>query len=146
MPVIVVGADTERGIQLLDALGAHQREVRAFISDASHTGPLRRLGVKVAVGDVSDDSHVGAAAIGAHTAVLMVEAASDERERSFAASGAETLAKWWDAMAEASVKRILWVGDPPERPSSPAIPSAIVDPHLPDWIDEIRRLDDALAI
>ena len=62
MPVIVVGADTEPGRVVLQALLEPGREVRAFVSDEKVAEQLRALGVKVALGDVSDDSHLEGAA------------------------------------------------------------------------------------
>jgi uncharacterized protein YbjT (DUF2867 family) len=86
MPVIVVGADTSQGRAVVEGLLEPGREVRAFVSDPDAGAELRELGVKVALGDVSDDSHVQGACTNCFTAVLVTEAARDGRERSFASS------------------------------------------------------------
>ena len=57
------------------------REVRAFVSGASQGTELRQMGIKVAVGDVSDDSHIEAASMNCFTAIMIAEAAHDARER-----------------------------------------------------------------
>ena len=91
MPVIVVGADTEPGRVVLQALLEPGREVRAFVSDEKVAEQLRALGVKVALGDVSDDSHLEGAATNCFSAVLITQASSDGRERSFATSSVERI-------------------------------------------------------
>ena len=91
MPVIVVGADTPKGRAVIEGLVEPGREVRAFVSDPDAGAELRELGVKVALGDVSDDSHVQGACTNCFTAVLMTEAAFDGRERSFATSESQVL-------------------------------------------------------
>ncbi len=58
MPVIVVGADTPQGRAVVEGLVEPGREVRAFVSDPIVGAELRDMGVKVALGDVSDDSHI----------------------------------------------------------------------------------------
>lgn len=116
MPVIVIGADTVPGLAIIDAVSAPHREVRGFVSDLETAKRLRLLGVKTAVGDVSDQSHVAAASLGCFTAVLVAEAARDERERAFADSAETVLAGWAQAVIEAGVHRAIWVidGQPPE--------------------------------
>ena len=73
MPVIVVGADTSKGRAVVEELVAPGREVRAFVSDPGAGAELRELGVKVALGDVSDDSHVQGACMNCFTAVLITD-------------------------------------------------------------------------
>ncbi|HSF87519.1 MAG TPA: hypothetical protein VLG28_17910 [Acidimicrobiia bacterium] len=111
MPVIVVGADTEVGRAAVDALLPDAAEVRAFVTDPNAIDPLKALGVKVAVGDVSDGSHVGGAALNAFCAVLVQEAATDERERSFANTVKEVIAAWAEGLRDSDVHRTIWVGD-----------------------------------
>ena len=81
MPVIVIGADTPGGEEIVSRLLAREGQVRAFVTDRLVAERLKPLGVKVATGDVSDDSHVGAAATRCFSAVLLTAAASDDRER-----------------------------------------------------------------
>ncbi len=111
MPVIVIGADTPLGDAITGALSAGGGEVRAFVSSPEVARRLRKAGVKAAVGDVSDASHVGAAAIGCFSAIVIPEAAFDNRERSFADSAADIIAGWALALSEASVQRLIWVED-----------------------------------
>lgn len=111
MPVIIVGADTSLGAAILDALLPQAAELRAFVSDVRAAERLKARGVKVAVGDVSDDTHVGGAALNTFCAILVADAAEDERERSFAASRDDVAAAWAAALAAAGTKRAIWVGD-----------------------------------
>lgn len=116
MPVIVVGADTPEGSEAVEALLGRQGEVRAFVSDPSSAKNLKAKGVKVALGDISDASHVGGAALNTFSAVLISTAAEDERERSFARSTAEVLSAWAEALRDAGTNRMIWVGAGPEVP------------------------------
>ena len=107
MPVIVIGADTPLGGPVADALLGRQGEVRAFVTDPEVGIALKQRGAKVATGDVSDESHVAAASTGAFCAVLIPDAAYDERERSFAPDGETVLDGWVSAVAEAGVRRVV---------------------------------------
>lgn len=68
------------------------------------------------MGDVSDGSHVGGAAIGAFSAVVVASAAHDDRERHFAPTPAAVFAQWADGLKDAAVGRIIVVGRPDEIP------------------------------
>jgi putative NADH-flavin reductase len=143
MPVIVVGADTVIGTLVAEALAGRSAEVRAFVTDPSTAPSLRELGIKVAVGDVSDGSHIGGAAHGCFSAVLLTEAASDARERSFANGADEVLEAWHGAIAEAGITRAIWVGRTPPRDSAPE--SVVLDPAgrpAAEVVTEIVDLDD----
>jgi putative NADH-flavin reductase len=128
MPVIVIGADTPLGEVIMDALLPRQGEVRAFVSSPDAAASLKRRGVKVALGDVSDGSHVGGAALNAFCAVLVEEAATDERERSFAADPDAVMAAWVEGLNDAGVKRVIVVGSPHGHRDSLRAPTAVVDP------------------
>ena len=111
MPVIVVGADTDLGTAIIEALRPEAAEVRAFVTDVDTAERLKARGVKVAVGDVSDGSHVGAAARNAFCAILLAEATTDDRERAFAATPSKVVTAWADALRGAGTARVIWVGD-----------------------------------
>jgi nucleoside-diphosphate-sugar epimerase len=142
MPVIVVGADTPRGRAVVEELVEPGREVRAFVSDPNAGANLRELGVKVALGDVSDDSHVQGACMNCFTAVLMTDAARDERERSFATSEVKVLEGWAAAAAASGVTRVIWVHDG-EPPPVRVREVRTVSPDHPDLAAEVAALDDA---
>lgn len=120
MPVIVVGADTPVGDAIVDLVLDNAVEVRAFISDESRKGDFKRRGAKVATGDVSDASHVEGAALRCFCAVLVMEAATDGRERSFAEDGQAVVAGWAEAIIGAGVHRTIWVGSPAELSEVPS--------------------------
>ena len=145
MPVIVVGADTEVGESILDTLHEPRREIRVFISDPERVASYKSRGYKVALGDVSDDSHVEGAATRCFSAVLIGEAARDERERSFADTPEAIFKGWATAVANSQVQRVIWVGvdDPPETRSREV---AKVDGSMDDVAERVANLDDAQSI
>ena len=150
MPVIVVGADTPLGSRLVAALGGRSGEIRAFVSDEGTGASLRERGLKVAVGDVSDASHVGAAASGCFAAVLVEACAADGRVLDFAPDPASAVGGWAVAVAEAGVRRVIWVGgDPPAsvRTAAPEFAAVRADLLPPGEVAaEVARLDDALTL
>lgn len=117
MPVIVIGADTPIGASVIDALLPREGEVRAFVSDVATGLALKERAAKVAIGDVSDGSHVGGAALNTFCAIVVTEAAVDDRERSFAGDPAAVVAAWAEGLADASVTRLIVV-DHPDVPIS----------------------------
>lgn len=145
MPVIVVGADTGPGRSILDRLAHPDREIRAFVSDETTAADLKERGVKVAIGDVSDESHVEGASLRCFSAVLVTEAAGDARERSFASTSGEVLEGWARAVSNSQVKRVIWVTDD-EPPPAGISEVAIVDPADPDLAERVAALDDAQRI
>ena len=145
MPAIVVGADTPDGLAILDGLNEPLREVRAFVTDESVGAELKERGFKVAIGDVSDESHVEAAAMRCFTAILVTEAASDDRERSFLDNPDDVTESWARAVAASHVTRVIWVTDS-EPPSVGTREVAQVSPTNPDLVAEVVRLDDAQTI
>lgn len=145
MPMIVVGADTESGRRILEGIDGPEREIRVFVTDPDQAADYKARGFKVALGDVSDDSHVEAAATRCFSAVLIAEAAGDERERSFAENAHEVLIGWAEAVSRSSVRRVIWVsGEEPPRTRVDEV--AVVDPTLPDLADQVVALDDAHSI
>ncbi|HEX6287069.1 MAG TPA: hypothetical protein VFZ80_06260 [Acidimicrobiia bacterium] len=145
MPMIVVGADTTPGAVLLSQLDASAREIRVFVTDEARGLELKGAGFKVATGDVSDDSHVEAAATRCFSAVLISEAAHDDRERSFARNAADVLEGWAKAVSNSKVRRVIWVtdGDYPDT-SVPEV--AVVDPSETDFARKIVDLDEAAKL
>lgn len=143
MPVIVVGADTPQGTAILESLLDPQREIRAFVSDEAAAIRFREKGVKVALGDISDDSHIEAAAARCHTAILMTNAIDDGRELAFAKNTDQVLDRW--ASAVGSVKRVIWIhtGEPPPVKAEE---SATVHPDDPDLVVKVIDLDEARSL
>lgn len=147
MPVIIVGADTPVGSSIVDALLEPDREVRAFVTDVEVGARLKSAGVKVALGDVSDPSHIGGACLRCFSAVFVTEAAHDGRERAFASDRTTILAGWADAAREASVARVIWVDEAGGLPDTNIDQTVVVDPTVvADVASEVARLDDARAI
>lgn len=145
MPVIVVGADTAPGRAVVDALADPRREIRVFVSDEDDAAAYRERGIKVALGDVSDESHIEAASGMCFTAVLVTEAAVDGRVRSFAEDAQGVLEAWARAVASARVRRVIWISDA-EPPSTDAPEVATVNLYDSDLAGRVAALDDAQRI
>lgn len=148
MPVIVIGADTPIGRAVVEGFDPHRREVRAFVTDPAAGAALKERGYKVAIGDLSDDTHVGGASRRAFSAVLIADAATDDRERSFASGRTEVVGAWARALAEAGVRRIIWVEpgatEPPQALSGAADEIAVVgDRDRDEAVSNVVRLDGA---
>ncbi len=145
MPVMVVGADTPEGNLIVMSLVQPEREVRAFVTDPQAAADLRRVGVKVAVGDVSDESHIAGACLNCFTVVLVGRAATDDRPRAFARSEEEVLSLWASGVTSAGVARVIWVHD--DDPPAVAVPEmAVADPARSDLVEEVCRLDDVAVL
>jgi len=145
MPVIVVGADTSPGRAVVDELADPRREIRVFVSDEDDAAAYRERGVKVALGDVSDESHIEAAAGMCFTAVLVTEAAVDGRVRSFSDDAKGVLEAWARAVANAGVRRVIWISDA-EPPPTDAREVATVSLQDSDLAARVAGLDDAQRI
>lgn len=145
MPVIVVGADTTEGAAIIERLYSPNREVRVFVTDEPTGLELKARGFKVAIGDVSDESHVEAASTRCFSAVLIEEAASDDRLRSFASTPDEVLQGWANAVTNSKVRRVIWVTDD-DHPEVGASEVARVNPADPDLADQVHALDEAATI
>ncbi|MGA7270291.1 MAG: NAD(P)H-binding protein, partial [Acidimicrobiia bacterium] len=145
MPVMVVGADTAQGRVITQRLLDPEREVRVFVTDSDAAEEWRRSGAKVALGDVSDDSHVAAACLNCFSVVLVGHAARDERTRSFAHTEEAVLEGWARAVSTAGVRRVIWVleSEPPEVTVGEV---AVVDPNTPGIDDRVFRLDEAARL
>ena len=126
MPVIVVGADTLLGEAIVAALLARGGEIRAFATDPARAAVLRGRGAKVAVGDLSDGSHLAAAAYHAFTAVLVEASIEDGRPIAFAADTPGVVEAWINAIRDSGVQRAIWVGDPPPSAAGGAAPETAV--------------------
>lgn len=141
----MVGADTTSGGTILKQLDPSAREVRVFVTDETTGLRLRERGFKVATGDVSDQSHVEAAATRCFSAVLIAEAATDDRERAFAATAREVLEGWARAMSSSDVTRVIWVTDS-ESPETHAREVTKVDPSEPGFAESVVAFDEAHSI
>ncbi|MFQ5967072.1 MAG: NAD(P)H-binding protein [Acidimicrobiia bacterium] len=112
MPVLVVGADTPVGQEIVTELLDREGDVRTFVSDPAAGESFKQRGAKVAVGDPSDDSHIEGAATQAFSAVMITGCLRDGRELSFAESPDAVMDRWAQALRSAKVRRVIWVLDP----------------------------------
>ncbi len=142
------------GKAVVTALLSRQGELRAFVTDADVGARFKQRGVKVAVGDVSDASHIGGAALNAFSAVLIGEAAVDGRERAFAATPEEVVAAWAEGIGDAGVHRAIWIGHEQVGSVETGIRSAVSEMAVietsgreaADIAEEAARLDEAASL
>ena len=154
MPVIVVGADSSGGPEIIDAVTPRDREVRVFVTDDAAAAGFRAKGTKVALGDVSDGSHVGSAAINAFCAVVLAEAATDDRIRSFADTPQQVLDGWAEGLADAGVQRVIFVqgggietpGDALETCSPEYVSVAGSDPEGATLAARVAAIEEAESV
>jgi uncharacterized protein YbjT (DUF2867 family) len=150
MPVIVIGADTPLGEAIVAALLSRGGEIRAFVTDPDRAAVLRRRGAKVAVGDLSDGSHVGAAAYNAFTVVIVEQSVFDGRQYSFAADPPGVLETWVSAIVDSGAQRAIWVGNPPASFQNAPVPEIAVvapdDRSDPDIALEVADLNDRATL
>jgi uncharacterized protein YbjT (DUF2867 family) len=153
MPMLVVGADTSVGDAIVERALTRDGQVRAFVSDDAAGARLRARSVKVALGDVSDSSHVGSAALGCFSVALVAEAALDGRDMAFASDPDAVIASWIRAVVESEVTRVVLVAPGPHPTTqadlAAAPESAVVDTTglEPEEVAErVLAIDDAAAI
>ena len=140
MPILVVGADHPIGFRIVEALVHPDREVRAFVSDPAIGTRIKSLGAKLAIGDLSDEGHLSAAATNCFSIAFVEPAITDGRELSFL-NATEIPASWARAAAEARVMRVIWVGE--AAPSFSVKEVATVDTSDQSLVAaEVARLDD----
>lgn len=134
----------------MKTLSSRDGEVRAFVSDAIAGVRLKSLGVKVAVGDISDASHVGAAATGCFSVVAISEAAVDNRERAFASTANDLVEAWSEAIADASPQRVIWVQYPDTPGPSLHAPEVLVVEadgfELEELAERVTIAEDAASL
>jgi putative NADH-flavin reductase len=145
MPVIVIGADTPTGGAIVEGLVEPGREIRAFVTDVAAAETLKRIGVKVAIGDISDETHIEGSATRCFSAVLIGEAATDARERSFADDPESVHEAWSRGISAAGVTRAIWVIDG-EPPGSMVDEVAVVSPGEADLVQRVVAIDDARTL
>lgn len=112
MPLLVVGADHPLGAAIVSRTVHPEREVRAYVSDPESAANLKAQGAKVAVGDLSDEGHIAAAATRCFSIAFVIAALDDGRELAFADRDA-SLAAWARAAEQSGVTRVIWVGEEP---------------------------------
>ena len=146
MPLLVVGADHAIGEAIVRQTLAPGREVRAFVTDPAKGAQLKMLGAKVAIGDLSDEGHIAAAATRCFAVAFVLDAVSDGREVSFA-EPAQVPALWASAAESAGVTRVMWVGN--EGPAVGVVEVAMVavsDRQPDDIAAEVAALDDRATL
>lgn len=140
MPVLIVGADTPTGAAVVSALSDREGELRCFVSDADVAAELKAQSAKVAIGDVSDGSHVGAAGLNCFSMIFITTSATDDRERAFAATPQDVFDQWQEAITMAGAKRVIWVEDAPSIGSG----SRIEAPEIA-VVSSVGKLDGHVA-
>lgn len=148
MPVMVLGADTPLGEAILAALVAPDREVRAFVSDPGAAARFKEWGVKVALGDLSDLSHVEAACSNCFSVVAVTSALTDGRSLAFGADPRQLASGWARAVTAAGIHRLIWVGDDLLVGEAAVPEQAVVDTSAEGGsvVERVVALDDAASL
>lgn len=94
---------------VVEALRNRDGELRCFVTDPDIAVGLRSSSAKVALGDVSDGSHVGGAGLNCFSMVFICAAATDVRERAFCTTPAQVFEQWQEAITMAGPRRVIWV-------------------------------------
>ncbi|HJR86207.1 MAG TPA: NAD(P)H-binding protein [Acidimicrobiia bacterium] len=146
MPLLVVGADHPIGEAIVRLTVAPDREVRAFVTDPVRATELRALGAKVAIGDLSDEGHIAAAATRCFAIAFVLDAIGDGRELSFASLEAVP-GSWAAAAKSAGVKRVIWVGAEGPQVGIAEVASVRVTGRDPGEIAaEVAALEDRASL
>jgi uncharacterized protein YbjT (DUF2867 family) len=146
VPILVVGADHPLGAAIVKRLLDPEREVRAFVSDAEIGAELKTLGAKVAVGDLSDESHLAAAATRCFDVAYVSDSLKDGRELAFL-SPSETAVAWARAAAASGVTRVIWIGADPPSIDVPEVATVdVTELSIPEIVEEVLRLDDLATL
>lgn len=115
MPVVVVGASGLVGRALLPLLADRSPEVRAVVRRREAADPLRALGAKVAVDDLSDPD---ALAVLFHDAHTLVHLAGGLRAPDLEDANRGTVERTLAAAAEAGLRRVLFLSYPGAGPGA----------------------------
>ncbi|HJU50705.1 MAG TPA: NAD(P)H-binding protein [Acidimicrobiia bacterium] len=146
MPLLVVGADHAIGEAIVRHTLAPEREVRAFVTDPAKAAELKSLGAKVAIGDLTDEGHIAAAATRCFAIAFVLDAIVDGRELSFAPK--ESVPGLWAAAAKASgVRRVIWVGsEGPEVGAAEVATVTVADREPGEIAAEVAALEDRAVL
>ncbi|MGH8959044.1 MAG: NAD(P)H-binding protein [Acidimicrobiia bacterium] len=146
MPLLVVGADHAVGEAIVRQTLAPDREVRAFVTDPRRAAELKALGAKVAIGDLSDEGHIAAAATRCFAIAFVLDAIVDGRELSFAEKEAVP-GLWAAAATAAAVRRVIWVGaEGPEVGVAEVATVTVTDREPSEIAAEVAELDDRAVL
>jgi uncharacterized protein YbjT (DUF2867 family) len=102
MPVVVTGASGFIGRLAVAAFGRTSPQVRAFVRRPEAAEELRRLGAKVAIGDITDIDQLTAVMSGAHTVCHLLPRTDQEAEIRY-------LEPVVTAAANSGVRRVLFL-------------------------------------
>jgi uncharacterized protein YbjT (DUF2867 family) len=146
MPLLVVGADHPIGEAIVRRTVAPDREVRAFVSDPEVGGRLKKLGVKVAAGDLSDEGHIAAAATRCFAIAFVLDAIFDGRDLAFAPAGSVP-SLWARAAEAANVQRVIWIGDDAPQVSVSEVATVVTAGRTSQEVaEEVAAIDDRASL
>lgn len=118
MPVVVTGASGLVGRAVIPGLVERSTEVRAVVRRRAAAEPLRVLGAKVAVTDLSDTDVLAAVMADAHTVCHLVGGMDLSDEREYESVNLGTTRDVLSAARRAKVTRILFMSYPGASPDS----------------------------
>ena len=112
MPVVVTGASGSVGPSAIAAFTRISPEVRAYVRRRDSAASLRRLGAKVAVGEIDDIDRLEVVLTDAHTVCHLVGAFDLPDERSLLRVNFDSVRTVLEASSRAGVRRILFLSYP----------------------------------
>jgi len=135
MPVLITGAESGLGAEVMEHLRPTGGELRAYLDATATTeddaARLRAAGCKVALGELDDEGHLEAALEQVHTvAHCWTGPLHDPRAQ------VEAAATLSSALLGAGVRRLIWVCELVRETSNPYLAA----------LSEIRGLFDALPV
>ncbi len=119
MPVVITGASGLVGPHAAVALATASPEVRAVVRRPEAAPPLRELGVKVAVGALSDEGTLASVLRGAHTVVHLAGGLDLPDAAAFEEANLGTTLDVLGAAVDAKVRRFVFLSFPGASPDSP---------------------------
>jgi uncharacterized protein YbjT (DUF2867 family) len=112
VPVVLTGATGFIGSRAVQAFTKVSPGVRAFVRDRQAASPLREIGAKVAVGEITDVERLEVVMAGAHTVCHLVGGLNLPQRLDYESQIVGTLAPVLEAARNASVKRFLYLSYP----------------------------------
>jgi len=109
-PVLVVGATGYLGRQVVDALQARGKSVRALVRPGSDVGELEAAGVEVVRGDMLDRSSLDAAMAGADAVITSAAGYTKRRKTDTDRTDTEGNRNLADAAAASGIRRFVFLG------------------------------------
>src|SRR5437870_220737 len=108
MPVVVTGASGLVGRHAVAAFAQTSPQVRAYLRRPDTADALRKLGAKVAIGEITDVDRLEAVMSGAHTVCHLVGSANLLTEEGIREANLDPIGAVVSAAVRAGIRRVLF--------------------------------------